>query len=281
LRGLKNSAWWSRLSRLLLGPSFPAVYGVGTSSAGVSRQEEHIFMKHKRLILGSVLALSLAFAGTRLQAQGTNESDRQAQAAPLAQLPCPQVGTPEAATALCVSIPISTNAIGQGAAAYGPNPLSIGLGTTVIWVNDDTNPHTITAGDSSFDSSTLTPGQSYAHTFNEPGVIPYYDTIYGQQSMSGVISVATAPNLTPPSAPPVYGANCVNPAYPYPNFPYPHPTQPPRPYPSPSASVSPAPSPSVSPSPYPSPYVSPSPYPSASVSPGPYPYPFPYNSGRP
>ena len=57
--------------------------------------------------------------------------------------------------------------------AFTPATLTVPAGTTVTWTNNDPVPHTATAGDGSFDSGNLNPGQSFAFTFATPGSYPY------------------------------------------------------------------------------------------------------------
>lgn len=71
--------------------------------------------------------------------------------------------------------------------AFSPSQLTVDKGTTIKWINDDSFQHTVTAGDKSFDSGTLSSGQTYERTFNEPGSIDYTCTIH--PSMKGKITV--------------------------------------------------------------------------------------------
>jgi len=63
--------------------------------------------------------------------------------------------------------------------AYAPPSLTIPVGTTVIWTNFDSAPHTVTSesGDE-LDSPVLSTGETFSHTFTTPGVFPYYCTIH-------------------------------------------------------------------------------------------------------
>jgi predicted lipoprotein with Yx(FWY)xxD motif len=49
--------------------------------------------------------------------------------------------------------------------------LTIPVGTTVVWTNEDTAPHTVTAGDGSFDSGNMEKGATFSYTFTEAGSI--------------------------------------------------------------------------------------------------------------
>ncbi len=53
-------------------------------------------------------------------------------------------------------------------------PLQIQPGTTVIWINQDAAPHTVTASDGTFDSGNLSQGAEFRYTFTEPGEYEYY-----------------------------------------------------------------------------------------------------------
>ena len=54
---------------------------------------------------------------------------------------------------------------------FFPPELVIARGGTVTWRQKDIEKHTVTG--SGFDSPELSKGQTYSHTFNEPGVYEY------------------------------------------------------------------------------------------------------------
>jgi plastocyanin len=64
--------------------------------------------------------------------------------------------------------------------AYEPADLTITAGTTVVFQNNDTAPHTITAGSNDdpqpdlFDSGLLQQGESFPFVFDEPGTYTYF-----------------------------------------------------------------------------------------------------------
>ena len=82
---------------------------------------------------------------------------------------------------------------------FSPNPLTIPVGTTVQWTNDDSVTHTVTANDGSFDSNDVSPHGTFTHTFNQAGTIAYHCNIH--QSMHGTITVEAATTTTAPPAP--------------------------------------------------------------------------------
>ena len=73
---------------------------------------------------------------------------------------------------------------GQG---FNPLNFTVTVGKTVTWVNKDTTVHTVTSTTGLFDSGNLNPGQTYAHSFAQPGVYMYYCTLHSW--MKGNITV--------------------------------------------------------------------------------------------
>ncbi len=74
--------------------------------------------------------------------------------------------------------------------AYLPGRLAIEVGTTVVWTNRDALEHTVTDRDGSFDSGLIAPGESWRHTFDEPGTFEIVCTPH--PFMQGVL-IVTAP----------------------------------------------------------------------------------------
>jgi len=90
---------------------------------------------------------------------------------------------------------------------YSPSSLTIDVGSTVTWKNEDQSRHTITSGDllesaynvgtnypNGFDSPLLEIGDTWTHTFDTPGEYPYFSK--AKPWMVGVIIVKT--DLTAP-----------------------------------------------------------------------------------
>ncbi|MEW6329689.1 MAG: cupredoxin domain-containing protein [Candidatus Micrarchaeota archaeon] len=69
--------------------------------------------------------------------------------------------------------------------AFNPPALTVGVGTTVKWTNQDSAPHTIKSG--AFNSGNLNKGDSFEFKFNTKGT---YDYLCGlHPSMKGKIIV--------------------------------------------------------------------------------------------
>jgi plastocyanin len=77
------------------------------------------------------------------------------------------------------------------ASAYSPTPLTVAMGTTVTWKNEDSMPHTATADNSSafqFDTGNIASGAtSGGITFTQAGTFEYICTYH--PTMRGKITV--------------------------------------------------------------------------------------------
>lgn len=62
--------------------------------------------------------------------------------------------------------------------AFTPNSLTIPVGSTVMWTNNEIIPHTVTADDGSFTSDTLSKGDTFSHTFTAVGTVAYHCTYH-------------------------------------------------------------------------------------------------------
>jgi plastocyanin len=71
--------------------------------------------------------------------------------------------------------------------AFGPNRIEIAAGTTITWTNNDPLVHTITADDGSWNSGDIPPGQTWSHTFTQPGEFAFHCTPH--PFMKGVLVV--------------------------------------------------------------------------------------------
>ena len=77
--------------------------------------------------------------------------------------------------------------------SYTPNPIEIGVGQTIAWLNGDTISNTVTSGedgdpdeDTMFDSGAVIPSQYYGLTFDEPEEFDYY-CIYHPEMVGEII----------------------------------------------------------------------------------------------
>ena len=86
-----------------------------------------------------------------------------------------------------VSIPTGSGIPGceETNACYIPASVSINVGDTVHWTNDDTAAHTVTSGspsaggpDGKFDSSLMSPGATFDVTFDKKGSVDYFCIVH-------------------------------------------------------------------------------------------------------
>lgn len=82
---------------------------------------------------------------------------------------------------------------------FDPAEITIDSGTTVMWVNEGSHPHTVTSDDGQFDSETLNPGDSFMVTFSGQGTLTYHCEIH--PFMTGSVTVGEAAPTEETSAP--------------------------------------------------------------------------------
>ncbi|TES85402.1 hypothetical protein E3J95_04500 [Candidatus Aerophobetes bacterium] len=74
--------------------------------------------------------------------------------------------------------------------SFGPDKITVEVGGTVTWINEDPARHTVTSRDKVFSSGALGRGDSYSFTFTEPGTYDYYCEFH--PSMRGTVVVTLA-----------------------------------------------------------------------------------------
>ena len=85
--------------------------------------------------------------------------------------------------------------------AFAPASLTINAGTTVVWTNKDTAPHTVTvsSGPVTFSSPNLQQGDTFTYTFTQPGTYHYYCAVH--PDMTASVTVTGGSTSTPPPPP--------------------------------------------------------------------------------
>ena len=71
--------------------------------------------------------------------------------------------------------------------AFGPTQLNVASGTTVRFVNKDTEPHTATADNDLFDTGVLEPGGSFKVYFEGSGTVTYHCELHPDMKGSIVV----------------------------------------------------------------------------------------------
>jgi len=71
--------------------------------------------------------------------------------------------------------------------AFGPQTVTVPVGTTVTWTNNDDIPHTAVSTDGVFKSKVMDTDEKFSYTFTKAGTYSYYCTIHPK--MSGKVVV--------------------------------------------------------------------------------------------
>lgn len=96
---------------------------------------------------------------------------------------------PAAHAEIAPAAPATTNAVTIQGFAYAPATLTVKVGSTVTWTNQDQDPHTVTSEDGGpLHSPTLTNGQSFRYTFTTPGHFDYLCSVHPFMTATVVVT---------------------------------------------------------------------------------------------
>src|SRR6201982_428861 len=70
---------------------------------------------------------------------------------------------------------------------FGPETITVPVGTTVTWTNSDDIPHTVVSTEGLFKSKVLDTDEKYSFTFSKAGIFPYFCSIHPK--MTGKVVV--------------------------------------------------------------------------------------------
>jgi plastocyanin len=99
-----------------------------------------------------------------------------------------------------IPAPNSTTTVDIHDHAFNPAQLNVAPGTTVTFVNNDTEPHTATANDGLFDSGVLEPGSSFDVWLDGSGTVRYYCELHPDMQGSIVVGEGGgAEGVNPPN----------------------------------------------------------------------------------
>lgn len=92
---------------------------------------------------------------------------------------------------LSASVMATTHQVTIQGFAFSPDNLTINVGDSVVWTNQDAASHTATSDDggATFDSGTISNGMSWGMTFAAADTIPYHCTFH--PSMTATINVVS------------------------------------------------------------------------------------------
>ena len=92
---------------------------------------------------------------------------------PASAPPVPSNGLPLAPTSEESSVIQPQVEVAIDGFVFNPAALNVPVGTTVVWYNNDSVNHTVTARDNLFDSGSLSHNATFSYTFNEGGTFDY------------------------------------------------------------------------------------------------------------
>lgn len=101
---------------------------------------------------------------------------------------------------LVVTVALLAYSSGHGAAAkpvkhtvtieavqFQPTTIDVKRGDSIVWINKDPFPHTVTSNSGKFDSKEIQPGESWSYKVQRSGHVPYVCTLH--PTMKGALRV--------------------------------------------------------------------------------------------
>jgi plastocyanin len=70
---------------------------------------------------------------------------------------------------------------------FGPQTITVSVGTTVTWTNKDDIPHTVVSTDGVFKSKVRDTDETFSYTFNKAGTYSYFCSVHPK--MTGKVMV--------------------------------------------------------------------------------------------
>src|ERR1700756_2653074 len=70
---------------------------------------------------------------------------------------------------------------------FGPQAITVPVGTTVTWTNSDDIPHTAVSTDGVFKSKVMDTDEKFSYSFDKPGTYSYYCSVHPK--MTGQVVV--------------------------------------------------------------------------------------------
>jgi plastocyanin len=99
----------------------------------------------------------------------------------------PSNPAPTTPTITGTQVAIVSGASTRTTTAYAPNPVTLAVGGTITWVNNDNTPHTSTGDNGAWNSGSISAGATFTRTFSTAGSFTYHCTIH--PGMVGTVTV--------------------------------------------------------------------------------------------
>jgi plastocyanin len=136
-------------------------------------------------------AAVVAAATTAVLLAGCGDTRSGTDAAAQTDTPTSMAGMamPAAPAAGADDTPVATDTVKIENFAFSPTVVTVKVGTTVTWTNNDTDPHTVTStNDGPIKSPTMQQGDTFHYTFAQPGKFEYLCTIHPFMTATVVVT---------------------------------------------------------------------------------------------
>jgi len=88
-----------------------------------------------------------------------------------------------------VPMTIQTNTVTMAGISFSPATITIAVGSTVTWKNNDGIAHTTTSDTGVWDTGNMAAGSTKTTTFTTAGTFPYHCTYHASMGMRGTVVV--------------------------------------------------------------------------------------------
>jgi plastocyanin len=120
---------------------------------------------------------------------------------------CREPGDDNDDRADCAAAPGEVHIGDDDADGFNPGTITVAVGDTVTWFNDDDKQHTATGGD--WDTGPIEPGESASVTFDEPGEFAYACQFHPVMAGKVVVTADGTPVASPVASPEASPATAV------------------------------------------------------------------------
>lgn len=70
---------------------------------------------------------------------------------------------------------------------FNPSTITVGINTTIKWINKDNFAHTVTSNTGAFNSGTINSGGTFTHQFSTAGSYPYKCTLHPSMTATVIV----------------------------------------------------------------------------------------------
>jgi plastocyanin len=95
--------------------------------------------------------------------------------------------SPKTHAAIMQAKPATAVAVKIDNFVFAPGSVSVPVGTTVRWTNNDDVPHTVVSDDKTFKSKALDTNEEFTYTFTRPGTYTYFCSVHPKMTAKVVV----------------------------------------------------------------------------------------------